>query len=212
MVDGQLRTTDVTSIPVLDAFLAVPREAFVPQRRRELAYIDEDVEITPTDSGQKRFLMEASPLARLIQLAAVEPGDVALDIGTGTGYSAALLSQLAGSVIALESEPALATDATRLLSELGCDNVAVVEGALDEGYASEAPYDVILIGGAVDQIPEKLFDQLREGGRLVAVEGHGNAGVARLYLKQGGTVSWRRGFNAAVEPLPGFQKEAAFEF
>ena len=212
MVDGQLRTTDVTNLSILDAFLSVPREAFVPARLRELAYIDEDVDITPPDGEARRFLMEPSPLAKLIQLAEVDAGDVVLDVGTGTGYSAAILSQLAGSVIALESDAALAAQASERLSELGCDNVAVVEGALEAGYPSEAPYDVILVAGAVDRIPDAIFEQMKEGGRLVTVEGHGNAGAARLYLKQGGHVSGRWAFNAAVKPLPGFQAAPAFEF
>jgi SAM-dependent methyltransferase len=135
MVDGQLRTTDVTNLSVLDAFLSVPREAFVPARLRELAYIDEDVDITPPDGDARRFLMEPSPLAKLIQLAEVDAGDVVLDVGTGTGYSAAILSQLAGSVIALESDATLAAQASERLSELGCDNVAVVEGVLEAGLS-----------------------------------------------------------------------------
>ncbi len=212
MVDGQLRTTDVTNLPILEAFLSVPREAFVPARLKELAYIDEDVDITPPDGEARRFLMEPSPLAKLIQLADIETGDVVLDVGTGTGYAAAILSQLAGSVIALESDAALAAQASERLSELGCDNVAVVEGALVAGYPSEAPYDVILVAGAVDRVPDTLFEQMKDGGRLVTVEGHGNAGVARLYLKQGDHVSGRWAFNAAVKPLPGFQAEPAFEF
>lgn len=212
MVDGQLRTTDVTSLPVLEAFLAVPREAFVPSRRRPLAYIDEDIEITPPRGSARRFLMAPSPLARLVQLAGIRAGDVVLEIGAGSGYASAILSRLAGSVIALESDESLAEEATGQLARLGCDNVAVVQGALTEGYPSEAPYDVVFVGGAVDQIPEILFGQLRDGGRLVAVEGHGNAGVARLHVRDGGAVSARRGFNAAVKPLPGFERARQFEF
>lgn len=212
MVDGQLRTTDVTSRPILDAFLSVPREAFVPSRKKNLAYIDEDIDITPPGSPVARYLMEPSPLAKLAQLAEIDPDDVVLDVGTGTGYSAAILSQLAGSVIALECDSSLAEEASALLSRLGYDNVAVVQGDLADGYASEAPYDVIFLGGAVDQIPQKLFDQLKHGGRLVAVEGTGNAGVARLYIKDGAAVSARRGFNAAVRPLPGFERAPAFAF
>lgn len=212
MVDGQLRTTDVTSRPVLDAFLSVPREAFVPSRRKILAYIDEDIDITPSGAAAPRYLMEPSPLAKLIQLAEIGRDDVVLDVGAGGGYASAILSRLAGSVIALESDPALVEDASAVLSRLGYDNVAVVQGELADGYPSEAPYDVILIGGAVDQIPQKLFDQLKHGGRLVAVEGTGNSGVARLYVRDGATVSARRGFNAAVKPLPGFERKPAFEF
>jgi protein-L-isoaspartate(D-aspartate) O-methyltransferase len=212
MVDGQLRTTDVNRIPLLDAFMSVPREAFVPAKLKALAYIDEDLEVTPAGSAERRYLMEPSPFAKMLQLANIGSGDVVLDVGAATGYSAAILSLVAGSVIALESDAALADGATARLAELGYDNVAVVQGALEEGYASEAPYDVIVLEGAVDAVPRALFDQLKEGGRLVVVEGYGNAGVVRLYLRQGDTVSGRRGFNAAVKPLTGFQGEPAFAF
>ncbi|HWK66615.1 MAG TPA: protein-L-isoaspartate O-methyltransferase [Rhizobiaceae bacterium] len=213
MVDGQLRTTDVTNQPLLAAMGSVPREAFVEARRQQLAYIDEDIEIAPAGAaGGARYLMEPSPFAKLVQLADVRQGDVVLDVGCGTGYSSAVLSLIAGSVIALESDSELAERAGSLLGSLGYDNVAVVQGALREGYPDEAPYDVIVIEGSVGEIPEALFAQLKEGGRLVAVEGVGNAGVAKLYVKDGDVVTGRRAFNAAVKPLPGFEKAPAFEF
>jgi len=207
MVDGQVRTTDVTSIPLLDALLSVPREAFVPLAKKDLAYIDEDLEIAPG-----RFLMEPSPFARLVQLAAIRPGDFVLDVGAGTGYSSAVLSKLAGAVVALEQDAALAAKAQAVLAGLGYDTVAVVEGRLASGHAPEAPYDVIFFEGAVEQIPAALFDQLKDGGRLIAVEGVGNAAVARLHIKHKGVVSARRAFNAAVKPLPGFHTAPVFEF
>jgi len=207
MVDGQVRTTDVTSLDLLDALLSVPREEFVPAARKSLAYIDEDLEIAPG-----RYLMEPSPFARLVQLAAIKPGDFVLDIGAGTGYSSAVLSKLAGAVVALEEDATLAAGAQGVLSNLGYDTVAVVEGPLREGYAAQGPYDVILIEGAVQSVPTGIIAQLKDEGRLVVVEGVGNAGVARLYVKQGGVTSPRRAFNAAVKPLPGFHTAPAFEF
>lgn len=213
MVDGQLRTTDVNSAAVLSAMGSVPREAFVDARRRGLAYIDEDIEISaPNGDAAGRYIMEPSPFGKLVQLADIRPGDVVLDVGCGTGYSAAVLSRLASSVIALESDAALAERATSILADLGFDNAVVVNGPLRAGYAAEGPYDVIVLEGAVGEIPAALFDQLRDGGRLVAVEGYGNAGVARLYVKADGVVTGRRGFNAAVKPLPGFEKAPAFVF
>lgn len=213
MVDGQVRTTDVTSLPLLSAFLDVPREQFVPAERKVLAYVDEDIVIAPAQGGNPpRYLMEASPMAKLLQEAEIAPGDIVLDVGCGTGYASALLSKLASSVIALESDAALATVANSNLSQLGCDNVAVVQGSLAEGYAAEAPYEVIFVGGAVDSVPAALFDQLKEGGRLVVVEGRGNAGIAKVYLKSGGDVTARRAFNAAIKPLPGFESVPAFQF
>ncbi|RWP11002.1 protein-L-isoaspartate O-methyltransferase [Mesorhizobium sp.] len=211
MVDGQVRTTDVTSAPLLDAMLVVPREVFVGAAQRDLAYIDEDIRIAAGADGA-RYLMEASPLAKLIQLAEINPTDSALDVGCGTGYASAILSRLARSVVALESDSALAETARSTLSSLGCGNVTVVHGALPQGHAAQAPYDVILVGGSVAEVPVALLDQLAEGGRLVAVEGQGNSGVARLFFKAGGVVTGRRAFNAAIKPLPGFERIRAFEF
>ena len=211
MVDNQLRTTDVTSYGVIDAFLTVPREEFVPARFKPLAYIDTDIEIAPMEAGRRaRYLMEPSPLAKLVQLAQVGPEDVVLEIGCGTGYASAILSLLAGSVVALELDEKLAAAATDTLARLGYDNVAVVSGPLTEGCQAEAPYDVIFIGGAVEQVPEALFQQLRDGGRLVVVEGLGNASRAKMYLKEDGVVAQRASFNTSVKPLPGFEKTGSF--
>ncbi|MDX3925433.1 MAG: protein-L-isoaspartate O-methyltransferase [Shinella sp.] len=207
MVDNQIRTTDVTSHAVLDAFLEVPREEFVPAPIKPLAYIDNDLELKPG-----RFLMEPSPLAKLIQLASVGPADVVLEVGCGTGYASAVLSKLAGSVVALESDEELASIATETLSRLGCDNVAVLTGDLEKGYAPEAPYDVIFIHGAVEIVPQALFDQMRDGGRLVVVEGYGNASQARLHIREQNAVSERDVFNTSVKPLPGFRKAKEFVF
>ena len=212
MVDGQIRTVDVTDLSVLQAFLDVPRDAFVPDQRRALAYIDTDILVAGDGGRDSRYLMRPALLAKLIQEAAIGRNDVVLDVGAGTGYASAILSRLASSVIALESEPGLAERATAALAELGYDNVAVVQGPLSGGYPSEAPYDVIFVGGSVDLVPEALVAQLKDGGRLVAVEGHGNAGVAKVFVRSGGVVAGRRAFNAAVKPLPGFERVEAFEF
>lgn len=211
MVDNQLRTTEVTSALVLEAFLEVPREEFVPAAKRSIAYIDEDLLVSGSGSAA-RYIMAPSPFARLVQLADIKESDVVLDVGCAGGYSSAILSRLAGSVIAVESDSDLAAQATATLTEGGYDNVAVVNNALVNGYPSEAPYDVIILNGAVDFIPDTLFDQLKEGGRLVAVEGTGNAGVARIYVKDEGIVSGRRAFNAAIKPLSGFERVPVFEF
>ncbi|MBA3446556.1 MAG: protein-L-isoaspartate O-methyltransferase [Pseudaminobacter sp.] len=213
MVDGQVRTSDVTDTALLDAMLVVPRESFVSASRRGLAYIDEDVQIATADRNRgARYLTQASSFAKLVQLAGVKPSDFVLDVGCGTGYCSAVLSRLASSVIALESDPALADFATGALSDLGYDNAVVVQGPLQEGYPAEAPYDVIFFGGSVEEPPKAIFDQLKDGGRLVVVVGQGNAGVARLYLNTGGEVSGRNAFNAAIKPLPGFERARTFEF
>ncbi len=205
MVDGQLRTTDVTSHPVLDAFLAVPRESYVSDAKRELAYFDMEIAVAPG-----RYLMEPSPLAKLIQLADVQSTDRVLDIGTATGYGAAVLSSIGATIVALESNAELADTAKANLAATNIANVEVMTGALTAGATSKGPFNVILIEGAVSQVPKALFDQLADGGRLVAVEGEGLSGVARLYVKSGQIVSGRRGFNLSVKPLPGFELAPQF--
>ena len=211
MVDCQVRPSDVTSLSLISAMLSVPREQFVAEDKRELAYIDEDLSLAPL-GPPNRYLMEAASLAKLLQLGEVKPTDVVLVIGAGSGYSAAVLSMLCSSVVAVEEDPILADIAEKTLSDLGYDNVAVVKGPLSAGWASEAPFDVIMIDGAVDYVPDEITDQLQDGGRLVVVEGTGNSGVARLYLREDGHVGSRDIMNCAVQPLPGFQKEAVFEF
>ena len=166
----------------------------------------------PAEGGARRFLMEPSPFARLVQLAGVRPGDRVLDVGCTTGYSSAVLARLAASVVALESDSALAAQAREVLAAQGCGTVSVVEGPLASGHAAQAPYDLILIEGAVDEVPPALLDQLAERGRLVAVVGEGNAGRAMLHVKENGVVSVRHAFNAAVKPLAEFRRAPAFQF
>ncbi len=211
MVDCQLRPNGVTDLAVLEAFSTVPREEFVPSRSRALSYTDEDIAVQPDSTGHSaRYLMAPMALAKLISLAGIEKDDIVLDIGCASGYSTALLSLLCNSVVALECDEDLARQAGEKLTELNYDNAVVVSGALEDGYASEGPYDIIFIGGAVDRVPEALFSQLKDGGRLAVVEGVGNAGVARLYTKNGDIASGRSGFNCAVKPLPGFQVAEEF--
>lgn len=207
MVENQIRTTDVTSHSVLRAFLSVPREAFVPEKAKQLAYVDADIELAPG-----RYLMEASPLAKQLQAAEITKDDRVLDVGTGTGYVAAILSHLAGSVTALESDPVLAEKASHNLNALDCPNATVVTGELTKGHAAGAPYDLIFVNGAVEEVPSMLLDQVSEGGRLVAVIGYGNAAQAKILLKERGAISETSRFNLSVKPLPGFTKAKEFVF
>ena len=211
MVNCQVRPTDVTDYALIEAMLEIPRERFVPADRRFASYVDEDVPVADGPGG-RRYIMEPSPFAKLVQLADVGPNDTVLDIGCTTGYSTAVLARISGSVIALESDADLAARATDTLSELGIDNAAVVEGTLSEGYPKEAPYDVIVLEGAVDEVPDTLLDQLAEGGRLVAIVGRGLAARARLHVRDEGIVSSRPDFNAAIPSLPGFEAAAGFVF
>jgi protein-L-isoaspartate(D-aspartate) O-methyltransferase len=207
MVDNQIRTTDVTDLRILRAFLAVPRERFVPAARRDLAYIDGDLPI-----GEGRFLMEASPFARLVQLAGIAEGDRVLVVGCGTAYSAAILGRLANSVVALEASPELAAAARDNLAAVAAGNCTVAQGSLGEGHPAGAPYDVILVEGAVDTVPKPLVAQLADRGRLVVVEGHGNAGFAVVYLNDEGVISRRPAFNCSVKPLSDLAQAPTFSF
>lgn len=213
MVDSQLRTEAVTDYDILDAMGAVPREAFVPVRYRDLAYIDDDLPLNDAAEGKDaRFLMRPAAFARLIQAAEIDKTDIVLDTGCATGYSAAVLARLADSVVALESDSALAAAASALLGELGVGNAAVVTGPLHDGYPSEGPYDVIVVEGAVEAVPEALFAQLKEGGRLVAVVGRGRAASAMVYTRSEGDFGGRPAFDAFVPTLPGFARPKAFVF
>ena len=208
MVESQLRTNKVARTALLAAFESVPRELFVPEALRGAAYVDEDI-----DLGGGRYVMEPLVLARLLQAARPRAEDMVLDIGSGSGYGTAILARLSATVVALESDGALAERANRTLTELGIDNVIVVEGPLAEGYPKQGPYDVILLDGAVSRVPPAISGQLAEGGRLVTVV-RDSAGVGRATLLQchDRRVSGRVIFDAAVPILPGFEEESGFIF
>lgn len=209
MVESQIRTNRVTDPRIIDALADVPRERFVPKRLRGVAYVDEDIEIAPG-----RFMMEPMVLARLIQSADIGADDVCLDVGSVTGYSATVLGRLAGTVVALECDSEIACEAEENFQELGADNILVAEGLLESGYPRQGPYDVILLNGSVESVPDALLDQLAENGRLVAVVCRpGEYGRATLFVNVRGQVSHRQVFDAAVPPLAGkFSEPAGFSF
>jgi protein-L-isoaspartate(D-aspartate) O-methyltransferase len=190
---------------------------FVPRKFRDLAYMDEAIEVFPSiDGAPARFILAPMVLARLAQLAAVEPDDKVLDVGCATGYSTAVLAGLGRSVIGLEPEPELAEAARGALRHLGIANADVVEGSLAGGHPDRGPYDVILLNGSVPEIPETLLAQLREGGRLAAVlssgANSGSQGKAYLFVKVGGEASGVPHFDAGARPLPGFLPAPCFTF
>lgn len=211
MVDSQVRTADVTDLRVLAGMLELPRERFFPAEMASLAYLDLDVPVS--DPGQPvRRLLKPMVLAKLIQAAAIVETDRVLDVGCGTGYSTALLTHLAGFVVGLEENPALAHQAAEALAWAGVSTAKIVTGALTRGCAGEGPYDVIVLQGSAEVVPVALFDQLKDGGRLVGVLGPGPAGKAMLYRRVAGELSGRPVFDAAAAPLPGFAKPPEFVF
>jgi len=214
MVESQVRPSDVTDRRIPRAMGVVPREAFVDAGRKTLAYLDIDLPVeTPGAQGRPdRVLLAPRTLAKLLQLAGVEPTDVVLDIGCATGYSSAILARLAQTVVALECDTGLAQEATRVLQSLGADNVAVVQGDLAAGYPGEGPFDVIVVEGAVASVPDALLGQLKDGGRLVAIRSDGRTGRAVLWRRTGGTISERDGFDAGAPFLPGFEPAQRFVF
>ena len=211
MVEGQILPNKVTDPRIVEAMAAVPRECFVTGSLQAVPYVDEDLEI-----GNGRYLTEPAVLARMIQMLDPDRDNTALDIGCASGYSSAILGRLAGTVIALESDVELSAIGANVLPTLNIDNVLFIEGDLAQGYADQAPYDVILIGSGVEKVPKVILEQLAEGGRLATVisqplaGGHGHLGRATLYTRIGGVVSSRALFDAALPMLPGFR--ASHEF
>lgn len=211
MVDCQVRTCDVTEHELISAMLSVPREEFVPNSLRSLAYIDEDLSLEAISSS-KRYLMQAASFAKLAQLAEVGDDDIVLVVGSGCGYSSAVLSMLASSIVAIEPDEKLVEFSSDALTKLGYMNVAVLNKTLENGHSKEAPYDAIFFEGSIEVLPDVYFEQLSEGGRLVCVEGSGNSALAKLYSKNDGLMSEREVMNCAIKPLPGFKKAKEFAF
>ena len=208
MIDSQVRPGGVIDLRVVAAMGAVPRERFVPEERRTFAYVDEDLFIGTDAQGARRYLLEPLTLARMLQLADIDPMDCVLDVGVATGYSSAVLSRLAQSVIALERDETLAEQATANLEALDCVNVAVVQGAHEAGCRSEAPFDAIVLQGRIEDRPDALLEQLADLGRLVCVSGQPNAAHIRVYTRRGKAISHIDYHDAFVPSLPGFAATA----
>jgi protein-L-isoaspartate(D-aspartate) O-methyltransferase len=210
MVDCQVRPADVTDLRIIGALLDVPRELFVPAGRRALAYLDVDCAVN--QSGPARALLKPMVFAKLLQAAGITEADHVLDVGCATGYSSAVIARLAASVVALEEDAALARTAAEALAQCRTENYAVAAGPLAAGWAANAPYDVIMVEGAAEVVPDSLLGQLRTGGRLVAILGAAPMGKATIYRMGAGHATAQPLFDAAAPLLPGFVKPAAFVF
>jgi protein-L-isoaspartate(D-aspartate) O-methyltransferase len=207
MVDRQVRTADVTLYPIIAAMLEVPRERFVPEALRPVAYLGDDVPLAPG-----RVLLDPRVFAKLLDAVNVGPSDLVLDVGCGYGYSTAVLARMAEAVVAVESDEGMAAEAEVRLAAEDVDNAVVVAGPLAEGVPAHGPFDAMLIEGAFETMPAALVEQLKPGGRVAAIFVDGAHGHAQLGIRTAAGISWRRIFDATAPVLPGFSAAKAFEF
>jgi len=208
MVDCQILPNNVTDQRIINAMMELPREIFVPRPKRNVAYADESLAL-----GFGRFVMEPMITARLMQMLELKPTDVALSIGAGTGYSIAILGRIVETVVAIEQVSSLAQEATKNLSELGIDNVAIIEGQLIGGAPKQSPYNIIFFDGAISEVPKVISDQLEEEGRLIAmIKKPGGICRAHLMSRNHGVISGRNIFEASTPLLPSFEQETIFLF
>lgn len=205
MVDTQVRPSDVTKFPIIEAMLTVPREPFVPASQREAAYCGDNI-----DLGGGRVLLEPRTLAKMLDALDVSADELVLDIGCGYGYSSAVVARMAQAVVAVEEDETMMGEAEELLSDIGADNVILHAGPLTEGAAEHGPYDVIIVQGGVGDLPEPLEAQLKEGGRIACILMNGALGSVSIGYKLGGVVTWRFEFNAGAPVLAGFEKQRSF--
>ncbi len=213
MVESQVRPSDMTDRRIIRAMSEIPREAFVPAQHRAVAYMDDAVPLVLSAEGRvQRAMLAPRTAAKMIQQAEVEPGHTVLNVGSGTGYSAAILARLAKKVVALEVDAALADRAKATLAAEKIDNVVVKTGPLTAGSAADGPFDAILIDGAVTEVPQSLLDQLKQGGRLVAIVANGGPGKVMVWIRSHGSYTPREVFDASAGILPGFEKKPAFAF
>jgi protein-L-isoaspartate(D-aspartate) O-methyltransferase len=206
MVDTQVRPSDVTKFPIIDAMLNVAREDFVPSAQREAAYMGENLDLEPG-----RVLLEPRTLAKMLDALAITNGELVLDIGCGYGYSSAVIAHMAEAVVAVEENENMASEAQECLVDAGADNVVLHKGPLTEGAAQHGPYDVIVIQGGVTEIPQALVQQLKEGGRIAGLFIDGALGELRIGYKRGDDISWRPSFNASAPVLDGFSRAPTFQ-
>lgn len=205
MIDSQVRPNDVTDRRIIGAMSVVPREIFVPASSQASAYAEMAVE-----TGPGRWLAAARDFSKLVSIAGIRPEDRVLDIAAGTGYSVAVLTRLAGSVVALEQDDAAAKTLKDGLAAAGVAGVEVISGSLKAGAPAKGPFDVIFVNGAIEEVPAAWLGQLAEGGRLVVAVAEGSVRRARIYTASGGKTAWRTPFDTPMPMLPGFEKAAEF--
>ncbi|MFV0474803.1 MAG: protein-L-isoaspartate O-methyltransferase family protein [Pikeienuella sp.] len=205
MVDRQVRPSDVTSFPIIDAMLGVPRERYTPVALRAVAYADAPLTLAPG-----REMLDPRVFAKMLDGANIGPDDLVLDLAPGLGYSTAVIARMAAAVIAIEPDPALAAAGAEILIAQEVDNALLSEGAAAAGDPAHGPYDAIFINGAVGAPPMSLHGQVKEGGRIVAIEMNGANGRAMAYIRDGAGFQPRALFNATGLILPGFEKVEEF--
>jgi protein-L-isoaspartate(D-aspartate) O-methyltransferase len=211
MVDGQVRPNDVTDIRILDAMLTVPREAFVPPGQRALAYLDRDLDVSE-GAAAKRYLIKPQVLAKILQAAAIKETDRVLVAGSAVGYAAAIVARLAGRVTATETDGSRVQTAKEVLAQFGLGNVTFAGATAAEGDPANAPYDVIVLDGATEIVPDRLYGQLKDGGRLVGVFAITKPSRATIVIRSHGDFGNRTLFDASAPVLPGLERLPAFVF
>jgi protein-L-isoaspartate(D-aspartate) O-methyltransferase len=207
MVESQVRPSDVTDLPLVAALRTLPRERFVPAHLRALAYAEIDLEVAPG-----RFLLRPRDLAKLYAALEPRPRDRALELNGATGYGAAVLASCVAFVVAQDSDPGLSQTARGACEAAGLANVKSVSCPVERGWPDDAPYDLMVLNGGAEIVPEAWFAQLAEGGRLGVIVRSGAAGQARVYVKTGGVVAYRTVFDAAPAVVPALARPAAFAF
>ena len=208
MVDNQVRPSDVTKFPVIKALLSVPREVFVPPAMKPVAYADMQIPIGP---NRDRVILDARNFAKMLDAVDIQPDELVLDLGCGFGYSAAVISRLAQAVVAVEEIAEIAEEAEVLLTRHNVDNAIVISAPIAEGSARHCPYDVIIVEGGVEYVPDAIAGQLKDGGRIFGLFGGERVCRGRLGRKVGKQIHWRNEFDASAPVLPGFRRERSFE-
>lgn len=207
MVDCQVRPSDVTKYPIIDALLTIKRETFVPKNKASVAYAGEHISL-----GAGRYLLDARTFGKLLDAVNIQPDDMVLDIGCGMGYSAAVIATMASVVVGVESDEDLAEQAAKNLIDQDIDNALVIHGDLASGHKKHAPYDVVIFEGSIETLPASIADQVKEGGRLAAIFMNDGVGQCRIGHKSGDTISWKNAFDATAPMIPGFEQEQPFTF